>query len=79
MSDIKELSSFLQFKEVPQFEKAVTYGEVGNEFFLILKGLVSIQIPNPAVPEWKIKWRDYQKLLDWKKSTFDPRAAQGYS
>ena len=40
--DIRELSNYLQFREVGEFEKAVTYGERGETYFIIIKGVCSV-------------------------------------
>ena len=46
--EIKELSNYLNFKEIPQYENAVTYGEHGETYFIILKGVCGVQVPNHA-------------------------------
>ena len=35
--------------------------------------MVSVQIQNPTISEFKFQERDYKKLLDWKKHEFDPK------
>ena len=74
-NDIKELSNYLRLTQRSKSENIITYGDPGSEFYIILKGLVGVQIPNPKVKEWKLKRRDYQSLLEWKHSYFDPKVA----
>jgi hypothetical protein len=50
------------------------YGENGDEFFIIIEGVVRIQLPNKTVKDWTVLRRDYKFLLDWKKKIFDPKA-----
>lgn len=50
------------------------YGEFGDEFFIIIEGVVRIQLPNKTVKDWTVLRRDYKFLLDWKKKIFDPKA-----
>ena len=45
--DIKELSRFLQFRQMSPLQNAVTYGEAGEMYFIILKGACQVWIPNP--------------------------------
>ena len=72
LNDIKELTGYLQFEHVPAFEKVMTYGEIGNTFYIIIQGLCSVQVPNPAIDEWKLQYREYTRLKQWKKS-FDEK------
>ena len=52
-------------------QKAVTYDEHGETFFIIIKGVCQVQIPNPTIKDWKSRHKDYQTLLSWKESHFD--------
>ena len=40
--DIREMSNYLHFREVAQFQKAVTYGEHGETYFIIIKGVCTV-------------------------------------
>ena len=72
--DIKELSNYLNFKEIPQFENAVTYGEHGETYFIILKGVGGVQVPNHAqIDNWPEARKNYLSLLEWKETEFDPK------
>ena len=69
--DIKDLTNYLQFKEIPQGENVVTYGEHGETYYIIIKGVCGIKTPNPTIKDWNSKYNDYQTLLKWKaKGTF---------
>ena len=54
--DIVEISKHLRFMETPQSEKVVTYGEPGELYYIIIKGVCSIQIPNPMIKDWNHKY-----------------------
>jgi hypothetical protein len=49
------------------------YGDSADDFFIILRGVVSVQIPNPSIVDNAVKRKDYEALLEWKKNIFDPR------
>ena len=72
--DIKELSNYLNFKEILEFENAVTYGEHGETYFIILKGVCGVQVPNHAqIDNWHDARKHYLSLLEWKETEFDPK------
>ena len=50
--DMKELVQAFQFEWIPEFHNVVEYGEKGEKLYIILKGLVSVRIPNPAIKNW---------------------------
>ena len=60
--------------EVEQYEDVVKYGDVGDLFYMIIKGSVSVQIPNPEIKKWDIFRKEYLRLKQWKWEEFDPRA-----
>ena len=39
----------------------------------MLKGLTSVQIPNPTIKGWQQQRKKYLELLEWKKLVLDPR------
>lgn len=71
--EMREIASHLTFRRVGGLENIVEYGDEANHFYIIIKGVVSIFIPNPEIADWSVKRRDYLKLLDWKKNQLDPR------
>jgi hypothetical protein len=64
----------MTYQKVHGMKNVIDYGEVGDNFYILLKGVVSVQIPNPAIRDRAVKRKDYDKLLAWKKEEFDPRA-----
>ena len=66
----------MKFKEVPKNESVIHYGTEGRTFYIIIKGLVSIQIPNQMQDlsaDYSFKRREYMKLLEWKTNVWDPK------
>lgn len=73
---MKELSYSLKFKEMSEFGTVFSYDTIGDIFYIIIKGLVSIQAPNAelgTVSDFNWKRREYQELLEWKTKRFDPK------
>lgn len=52
----------------------VKYGDIGDLFYMIIKGSVSVQIPNPEIKKWDIFRKEYLRLKQWKWEEFDPKA-----
>lgn len=78
-ADMKELACCLKFKEVPQFQNVVSWNTPGDIFYIIIKGLVSIQVPNlksGSALDFKLKNREYSNLMNWKTRIFDPKVAK---
>ena len=47
------------------------YGEKEADlFYIILKGEVSVQTPNPTILQWSLKRRDFKDLLEWREIDF---------
>ena len=44
--DIRDLTNALKFEQVGRGERAYTYGDSGDMFYIIVKGLVSVRAPN---------------------------------
>jgi hypothetical protein len=60
---------------VPEFTNVFEFGDIGDKFYMILKGIVSIQVPNQKVKNWDFYWNQYSKLKEWK-SNFDLRVEE---
>lgn len=71
--EIREISSQLTFQRAIPLSKIIEYGEKANHFYIIIKGVVTVRIPNPEIQDWSFKRRDYLNLLKWKKDILDPR------
>jgi hypothetical protein len=52
-------------------EKVVNYGEHGDKFYIIILGVVSVQIPNMSIKNWVHHRKEYQYLKSWKKNEYD--------
>ena len=71
--DIKDLAASFEFLEVEQYEDVVKYGDIGDLFYMIIKGSVSVQIPNPAIKKWDMLRKEFTRLKQWKWEHFDPK------
>lgn len=48
-SDIKELAISFKFRSFHALDHPISYGQDVNQFFFILKGVVSVIYPNPDI------------------------------
>jgi hypothetical protein len=55
------------FENFDTLQNAITYGEQGDKFFTLLKGVAVVYVPNLAIPDVAFKMKDYLTLLQWKK------------
>lgn len=61
--DFKELVSNLYYKKFEALEDAVTYGDPGDCFITIFKGVAVVKVPNNAqIQDWGVKMRDFEQL-----------------
>mmetsp|Transcript_19278 Transcript_19278/g.29570 ORF Transcript_19278/g.29570 Transcript_19278/m.29570 type:complete len:110 (+) Transcript_19278:378-707(+) len=51
----------------PQGENVVNYGDQGDCCYIILKGVVSVQIPNTKIKDWKLKYHAASVDNEWKE------------
>lgn len=49
------------------------YGDTGENFYVILQGIVSVQIRNEKITDWPGKRRDFLKLKNWRETEFETR------
>ena len=58
-------------------DNVMKYGEIGTKFYLCLKGVVNVNIPNPKLKcgEFEKIHQEKQKLYNWKKKVMDPQIA----
>jgi hypothetical protein len=54
INDIRELAACFKFVEVSECLDVIKYGEIGENFYLILQGLVSVQIKNEKISDWGV-------------------------
>jgi hypothetical protein len=61
-----EICKNLEIKNHQIGENAITFDEVGEHFYVILKGSVAVNVANPLIKYWRDKHREYLKLKKWK-------------
>ena len=60
--DLKELMSVFKIVETQHDQNVVNYGEPGENFYIIIKGQVSVQIPNPRIKDWSSHKEKFAQL-----------------
>ena len=60
-----ELVSCFKFEVADPGSNVFEYGDRGEHFFIIIKGICGVRIPNPKVKDWKKKRQDYLEDVDW--------------
>ena len=53
----------------------IKFGEIGDRFYIILKGACSVLIPNSSIVNRDDKLKELQKLKEWKEQEFDKRVS----
>jgi hypothetical protein len=56
-----------------QQENVFEFGEFAENFYVIISGVVSVQIRNPKIKNWAEQRNSFKMLLEWKEKVFDPR------
>ena len=46
-------------------EDVFKYGDVGDLFYIIVKGSVGVMIPNPKIHNWKRERKEFLQLEAW--------------
>ena len=64
--DFKDIVSEFQFEKISPFKKLFNFGEKGEKFYVIIKGLLSVETKNPAIKHWYAERKYYLQLLDWR-------------
>jgi hypothetical protein len=57
-------------------DKVIQYGDKGDKFYILLLGVVSINIPNPEIKNWDWQRRTFLELERWKREVFDKKIDQ---
>ena len=60
-----ELVSCFRFQILETGDDVFLYGDRGETFYIIIKGLVGVRIPNPKIKDWKLKHEDFKRLRKW--------------
>ena len=56
-SDLRDLALNFQIQEIPQFQNVFEFDDIGDTFYMIIKGIVSVQVPNSKVANWDYYWK----------------------
>jgi len=51
--DILELCQVFCFDKIDAGDNVFKWGDAGDKFYIIIKGLCSVQIPNPKIKDWR--------------------------
>ena len=51
-SEYIDLAINLNFLEIKNGKNVIKFGELGDLFYIILKGSVAVEIPNPNMKNW---------------------------
>jgi signal-transduction protein with cAMP-binding, CBS, and nucleotidyltransferase domain len=74
-SEYDDLASNLYLKSFKGLDKVIDFGQSGDEFFIIISGVVNVLVPDyTSIPDFGVKWKDYKILKEWKETVFDLRA-----
>ena len=68
LSHLKEICKNLHIQYNKIGENVINFDEVGENFYVILRGQVGVYIPNPMIDDWRDKNSEYKKLKQWKCS-----------
>jgi signal-transduction protein with cAMP-binding, CBS, and nucleotidyltransferase domain len=49
--DLVALINMMKFESFNPIEDVITHGDIGNKFYIIIKGVVSVHVPNPAIKD----------------------------
>lgn len=70
--ELAEMISKLKWESHNVFKNIYNYGEEPDKVYIILKGVVQLLAPNPAIKGRALLYREYKNLQQWKKEEFDP-------
>lgn len=57
----------MSFKSSRAGERVLNFGDSGTEFYIIIKGIVSVMTPNKSITHWRQKRFDFLQDLQWYK------------
>jgi len=73
--DFKDLVTNFEFESFKAGETVFEINSTGDEFYIIMKGIVRVMVKNPTVRDWGMEYKYYGQLKEWKKK-FDIKAKQ---
>ena len=71
-NDLQEIISKMKWESESVFNDIYSQGDENDKFYVILRGVVQVLVPNPAIKGRALLYREYKNLLQWKKEEFDP-------
>ena len=64
--DMFEIARHIMIKKVHVIENVIQFGDIGDNFYIILKGVVAVEVPNPLIKDRDMKAKDFEMLKRWK-------------
>jgi CRP-like cAMP-binding protein len=71
-NDLQEIISKMKWESESVLNDIYSQGDENDKFYVILRGVVQVLVPNPAIKGRALLYREYKNLLQWKKEEFDP-------
>ena len=62
-----DLVPVLKIESAEEGDEVVKYGEQGDRFYIILKGSVSVLVPNSKIHGWRSLRFNFKQNVEWKK------------
>jgi CRP-like cAMP-binding protein len=53
--DMMDLASAFKFHKEEANSNVFDHGDVGENFYIIIKGIVGVEIPNPKIKDWRMQ------------------------
>lgn len=72
-SEFRELMQCFNLEKINEGQDLFHYGDIGNTFYVIIKGICSVMIRNPKIKEWYADYQHFKNLLEWEKNEFKPK------
>jgi len=63
--DVSELCTAFKFEHFDSHSNVFKWGDQGEKFYIIIKGQVSVQVPNPKIKNWRMQRMDLNILQDF--------------
>lgn len=69
-SEMRELAQLLTFKEAQTNEEIYKFGDEPQNFYIVLRGTVSLKEKNDVIEHWDWAYSVYEALQKWKREEF---------
>lgn len=63
--DLCEIVQSFYFEQYEPGQEIMRHGQEGNNFYVIIKGIVSVSIPNQKIKNWKIRRFMHLQDIQW--------------